>query len=101
MIPRSGAAGLHGATACWDQVYAQPRRRVDPVEQHVHSLLEVLPVTAAFLLTALHWNQARALTGRGRPDRGHDLAGARSASIEASGSQAAGENQVNSRRGAR
>jgi hypothetical protein len=27
---------------------------VDPVEQHVHSLLEVLPVTAAFLLTALH-----------------------------------------------
>ena len=43
---------------------------MDPVEQHVHSLLEVLPVTGAFLLTALHWDQARALTGRGGPDFG-------------------------------
>jgi hypothetical protein len=43
---------------------------VDPVEQHAHSLLEMLPVTAAFLLTALHWDQARTLTGRGRPDFG-------------------------------
>lgn len=43
---------------------------MDPLEQHVHSLLEVLPVTAAFLLTTLHWDQARALTGRGRPDFG-------------------------------
>jgi hypothetical protein len=24
-------AGLRGATAYWDQVYAQPRRRVDPI----------------------------------------------------------------------
>jgi hypothetical protein len=36
----------------------------------VHRLLEVLPVTAASLLTALHRDQARALTGRGRPDFG-------------------------------
>jgi hypothetical protein len=61
---------MHGGTAYWDQRYAQPRRRVDPLEQHVHSLLEVLPMTAAFLLTALHWDQARALTGPGRPDFG-------------------------------
>ena len=43
---------------------------MDPLEQHVHGLLEVLPVTAALLLTALPWDQARALTGRGRPDFG-------------------------------
>jgi hypothetical protein len=70
LLSAYGAAGVHGGTAYWDQIYAQPRRRVDPLEQHVHSLLEVLPVTAAFLLTALHWDQARALTGRGRPDFG-------------------------------
>ena len=64
------AAGVHGVTAYWDQVYAQPRRRVDPIEQHVHSLLEVSPVMAAVLLTALHWDQAGALAGQGRPDFG-------------------------------
>src|SRR5690348_13400664 len=70
LLSACGAAGVHGATACRDQPCAQPRRRVDPLEQHVRSLLEVLPVTAAFLPTALHWDQARALTGRGRPDFG-------------------------------
>ena len=33
-------------------------------------LLEVMAVTGAFLLATLHWDQARALTGRGRPDFG-------------------------------
>jgi hypothetical protein len=70
LLSAYGAAGVHGLTAYWDQVYAQPRRRVDPVAQHVHSLLEVMPVTAAFMLTALHWDQARALAGRGQPDFG-------------------------------
>jgi hypothetical protein len=56
----------HSATAYWDQAYAEPRRRVTPVEQHVHSLLEVSPVMATFLLTALHWDQAKALAGRDR-----------------------------------
>ncbi len=61
-----GAVAAHSATAYWDQSYAEPRRRVTPVEQHVHSLLEVSPLLAAFLLTALHWDQAVALAGRGR-----------------------------------
>jgi hypothetical protein len=60
------AAGIHWATAFWDQTYAEERRRVSPVEQHVHSALEMSPVTAAFLLTALHWDQALALTGKGK-----------------------------------
>ena len=59
-----GAAGLHSLTALWDQYYAEPRRVVTPLEQHVHSLLEVSPIMAAFLLTGLHWDQARALVGR-------------------------------------
>jgi hypothetical protein len=32
----------------------------------VHSLLEVSPIMAAFLLTALHWDQAEALADRDR-----------------------------------
>jgi hypothetical protein len=62
----AGAVAAHSATAYWDQAYAEPRRRVTPVEQHVHSLLEMSPVMATFLLTALHWDQAKALAGRDR-----------------------------------
>ena len=57
------ATGAHWATAYWDQAYAEERRPVTPVEQQVHSVLEMSPVTAAFLLTALHWDQALALAG--------------------------------------
>jgi hypothetical protein len=35
-------------------------------EKRVHSLLEVSPVMATFLLTALHWDQAKALAGQDR-----------------------------------
>jgi hypothetical protein len=62
----AGAVGVHSATAYCDQAYAEPRRRVTPIEQHVHSLLEVSPIMATFLLTALHWDQASALAGQGR-----------------------------------
>jgi hypothetical protein len=61
-----GAVAAHSATAYWDQTYAEPRRRVTPVEQHVHSLLEVSPIMATFFITALHWDQARALVGQDR-----------------------------------
>jgi hypothetical protein len=49
----AGAVAAHSATAYWDQAYAEPRRRVTPIEQNVHSLLEVSPVMATFLLTVL------------------------------------------------
>ena len=48
------AVAAHSATAYWDQAYAETRRRVTPTEQQVHSLLEVSPIMATFLLTALH-----------------------------------------------
>jgi len=63
-----GAFVLHEATVWWDLRYTVPRREVRPVEQMVHSLQEVLPLTALLLLAADHWDQALALVGRGQPD---------------------------------
>lgn len=65
----AGALAVHGATAYWDVSYAEERRRVTPLEQHIHSLLEVVPLMATGFLTVLYWDQARALVGQdGRPD---------------------------------
>ncbi|MFF4537049.1 diguanylate cyclase [Streptomyces aureus] len=65
-----GSAALtHGATALWDVSLATHKRAVRPVEQHIHSFLEVLPVTAAAFTACLHWNQLRrAFRSGGRPD---------------------------------
>lgn len=60
-----GALGLHQATAAWDVAFADSRREVTTTEQHVHGLLEQVPVMATAFLVALHWDQARALVGRG------------------------------------
>jgi hypothetical protein len=60
-----GALGAHSATAYWDVTYAEERRRVTPGEQHIHSLLEVVPLMATGFLGALHWDQLRALAPRG------------------------------------
>jgi hypothetical protein len=60
-----GALGVHEATAIWDVSYAEERRRVTPTEQHIHSLLEVVPLMATAFLLVLHWDQARALLGQG------------------------------------
>ena len=63
---------VHELTAIWDVAYAVTRRRVTPTEQHIHSLLEVVPLMAVSFLMTLHWDQARALVGVGpdRPDFG-------------------------------
>ncbi|MBN9562810.1 MAG: diguanylate cyclase [Alphaproteobacteria bacterium] len=60
---------LHEATALWDVSYAVTRREVTPIEQHVHSFLEMVPLMAVSFLSVLHWPQLRALFGfGGRPD---------------------------------
>ncbi|MEU0108438.1 diguanylate cyclase [Streptomyces sp. NPDC006251] len=66
----AGALGAHSATAAWDVRYADQRRRIAPIEQHIHSVLEVVPLMATSLLAVLHWDQARALVGQDshRPD---------------------------------
>lgn len=55
---------VHEATAMWDVSYAVTRREVQPVEQHVHSFLEMIPLLAVSLISVLHWPQLQALLGR-------------------------------------
>ncbi|MDF3287774.1 diguanylate cyclase [Streptomyces silvisoli] len=63
-----GAAALHGATAVWDVTVATSEREVRPVEQHIHSFLEVLPLTATAFVACLHWDQVRAMVRGGGDD---------------------------------
>jgi len=56
---------LHEATALWDVRYAVTRREVTPVEQHVHSFLEMVPLMAVVSVASLHWPQFQALFGFG------------------------------------
>ncbi|GAA4330655.1 hypothetical protein GCM10023144_18540 [Pigmentiphaga soli] len=55
----------HEATALWDVSYAVRRRWVSPIEQHVHSFLEMMPLTAGMLVASLNWPQFLALFGLG------------------------------------
>jgi len=56
---------VHEFTALWDVSYAHTRRYISPLEQHVHSFLEVLPIMAVSFVTVLYWNQFLALFGLG------------------------------------
>jgi hypothetical protein len=60
-----GGAVVHEALTLWDVAYAEPLRRPEPNEQHVHSFLEVLPIMAMTSLLTLHPAQTAALFGRG------------------------------------
>jgi hypothetical protein len=46
----------HSAVSLWDSSYSQPRRYISPVEQMIHSHLEMLPVFALALVVVLHWD---------------------------------------------
>jgi len=59
---------LHQATAMLDVHYANATRRVMPIEQHIHSVLEMLPLTALLLVVAMHWQSFSAIFGMGTPD---------------------------------
>lgn len=50
---------LHEATALWDITYAIKYREVTPIEQQVHSFLEMLPLMALAFVAVLHWDQVR------------------------------------------
>jgi hypothetical protein len=54
---------LHEATALWDVSYASQTREVTPVEQHIHSFLEMLPLMGLLLVSVLHWDQFISLFG--------------------------------------
>ncbi|UZN51888.1 diguanylate cyclase [Cupriavidus cauae] len=59
------AVVVHAATAWWDVHYTYGRRVIGPTEQHMHGLLEVLPLSAVALVAVAHWPQALALFGLG------------------------------------
>lgn len=56
---------LHEATALWDVSYAVSKREVSPIEQHVHSYLELVPLLALILVAVMHHEQFMALFGLG------------------------------------
>lgn len=57
---------LHHAVAFIDVRYANATRKVRPVEQMVHSFLEILPITALLLAGVTAFGQLEALFGLGR-----------------------------------
>lgn len=54
---------LHQATAMWDVHYAASTREVKPIEQHVHSVLEMMPLAGLLMVIALHWQEFIGLVG--------------------------------------
>jgi hypothetical protein len=60
-----GAFLAHEATALGDVAYAVERREVTPIEQHMHSFLELMPLASLCLLASLHPGQFAALFGAG------------------------------------
>ena len=65
---------LHEATAFWDVSYSVTRRNVTPIEQHIHSFLELIPLMAIVCVVALHWAQFQALFGFGNESADFALA---------------------------
>ena len=56
---------VHEVTTWWDLSYASRHRIIKPIEQQVHSFLELMPLLALTLVVALHWDQFLALWGFG------------------------------------
>ncbi|CDX43425.1 conserved membrane hypothetical protein [Mesorhizobium sp. SOD10] len=65
---------VHEATALWDVRYATTARTVTPIEQHVHSFLEMIPLMGLVSVVSLHWGQFLALFGFGPEKARFDLA---------------------------
>jgi hypothetical protein len=64
-----GALALHQATSLWDISYAVKHRPIPPIEQHVHTYLEMIPMMAVSFVSILHWPALLELFGRrGRRD---------------------------------
>ena len=48
---------LHEATALWDVSYAVSKREVSPLEQHVHSFLEMIPLMGILVLSVFYFER--------------------------------------------
>jgi hypothetical protein len=58
----------HELTTYLELRYTVARREVRPVEQMVHSFMELLPLAILALLAAMQWDQVLALFDDGTPD---------------------------------
>src|SRR3954464_12208774 len=65
---------LHEATSFWDVSYAAKLRNITPLEQHVHSVLEMLPLIGLLLIVVTHSGQFLALFGLGNEPASFTLA---------------------------
>jgi hypothetical protein len=63
LVVMIGAVLVHTATAFWDVRYTASRRYISPLEQHVHSHLEFIPIMACAIVVVLYWDQAAGLFG--------------------------------------
>ncbi len=55
----------HEATAMWDVRYASAHRRLMPIEQNIHSFLDMIPLMAVSFVIILHWQDFLSLFGIG------------------------------------
>jgi hypothetical protein len=63
----------HTATALWDATYTDKRRYISPLEQHVHSHLEYIPLVIVALVVLLHWDAFLGMSGIGSHEGGWSL----------------------------
>lgn len=59
-----GALVLHQVTSIWDVSYTAKHREIPPIEQHVHTYLEMIPMMATTFVSVLHWPKVQELFGR-------------------------------------
>jgi hypothetical protein len=55
-----GLVVLHFATSIADTRVADGRRRIGVLEQHVHGVLDMMPLMGTAIATVLHWDAVRA-----------------------------------------
>jgi hypothetical protein len=58
----------HEVTTLIELRYVVPLREVRPLEQMVHSFMEILPLVVLALLAVMRWDQVLALFGAGAPE---------------------------------
>jgi hypothetical protein len=63
----------HQLTALWDTTFASHKRRITPVEQQVHSFLELMPLMAMVIVIILNWPQFLSLWGLGSEPGHYEL----------------------------
>jgi hypothetical protein len=64
---------VHQLTALWDTTFASQKRFITPIEQQVHSFLELMPLLAMVIVIILNWPQFLSLWGLGSEPARYEL----------------------------